>query len=64
MSIDLIVPNMASYSNPEVMLMTKRINELINADRETTLQFVKVRNELAEIKKELKDLKNAWRNMG
>ncbi len=60
--INPIVPNMASYSNEELMLITKRINQLIESDVDVRRQILDVFNKITDIQKELEYLKKAVRN--
>ena len=62
--IKLIVPNMASWGNQELMLLTKTVNELIVADVDSRRQILDVRNKITDIEKELDYLKQAVRNYG
>jgi len=62
--IKLIVPNMASWGNQELMLLTKTVNELIVAEVDSRRQILDVRNKITDIEKELDYLKQAVRNYG
>jgi hypothetical protein len=63
MKIDLIVPNMALYGNPEMMLLIKTVNQLIKQDLENARQFNDLRNKNVDLEKEVEYLKKAQRNL-
>jgi len=63
MTIDLIVPNMALYGNPEMMLLIKTVNQLIKSDTDHLRTQIKQNEKIAELEREIDYLKKAQRNL-
>ncbi len=60
--IKTIVPNMAAYSDPDLMLLIKTVNLLIEVDVDRSRQVLDIHNKITDIQKELDYLKKAVRN--
>ena len=64
MSINSLEPDMAVASDVTLAKMFKKINELVADANSSLLSDLKLRNEIAGIKKELRDLKAMVANRG
>ena len=60
--IKTIVPNMAAYSDPDLMLLIKTVNLLIEVDVDRSRQVLDIHNKITDIQKEVDYLKKAVRN--
>ena len=64
MSINPLEPNMSIAADPTLAAIFKKVNELVADANDSIQSQLKMRNELAVIKKELKDLKMMLANRG
>ena len=62
MSIDILTPNMEEYGNDHYLKVIKKINELIRETNESFQADLRIRNEIAVIKKDILDLQKIVRN--
>ena len=53
---------MAAYSDPDLMLLIKTVNLLIEVDVDRSRQVLDIHNKITDIQKELDYLKKAVRN--
>lgn len=57
MNIEKLAGNMATAADPTLAAMLKKINELVVEANETLQSQVRIRNDMADIKKEVHELK-------
>jgi len=62
MSIESIKPDMRLYTDDSYLMLVKKINELVSEINASFQSDLKLRNEIVNIKKEIKDLANLVRN--
>ena len=64
MSINPLEGNIATASDATLAMMLKKINELVGASNDDFQAVLKIRNEIVDIRKELKDIKLRLMNYG
>jgi uncharacterized membrane protein len=62
MSIQPMEGDMEIATNPTLAKMMKKINELVSADKENIQSLARMRNDIADCRKEIKDIQNILRN--
>lgn len=53
---------MRGFTDPHYLILIKKINELVKESNESLHSDLRIRNEIAQLKKDVKDLQNAVRN--
>ena len=62
MPVDKLQPDMEDYGDTHYLKLVKKLNELISAEDRDFRMILAIRNELADIRKNIDELKKAVRN--
>jgi len=60
--VDKLNPDMEEWGNLHYLKMVHKLNELISAEDRDFHMIINIRNEMANIRKEIFELKNQLRN--